>query len=74
MIAIVGSSGSGKSTIGSLLLRYYDTDKGTIYIDDENLKDINLHWWRENVGVVSQGKKKKKRLEHARVFVVIKKN
>ncbi|KAI9263107.1 P-loop containing nucleoside triphosphate hydrolase protein [Phascolomyces articulosus] len=54
VIAIVGSSGSGKSTIGSLLLRYYDTDKGSIYIDDENLKDINLHWWRENVGVVSQ--------------------
>ncbi|KAI9477155.1 P-loop containing nucleoside triphosphate hydrolase protein [Zychaea mexicana] len=54
VIAIVGSSGSGKSTIGSLLLRYYDADKGSIYIDDENLKDINLHWWRENVGVVSQ--------------------
>ncbi|KAI8147888.1 ATP-binding cassette sub-family B member 10, mitochondrial [Fennellomyces sp. T-0311] len=54
VIAVVGSSGSGKSTIGSLLLRYYDADKGSIYIDDENLKDINLHWWRENVGVVSQ--------------------
>ncbi|KAI9311385.1 P-loop containing nucleoside triphosphate hydrolase protein [Dichotomocladium elegans] len=54
VVAVVGSSGSGKSTIGSLLLRYYDADKGSIYIDGVNLKDINLRWWRENVGVVSQ--------------------
>lgn len=54
VIAIVGSSGSGKSTIGSLLLRYYDPLKGSVYIDDVDLKDINLRWWRENVGVVSQ--------------------
>ena len=54
MVAVVGSSGSGKSTIGSMLLRYYDPNHGNIYIDDTNLKDINLTWWRENVGVVSQ--------------------
>lgn len=54
VVAIVGASGSGKSTIGSMLLRYYDPDHGNIYIDDTNLKDINLTWWRENVGVVSQ--------------------
>ncbi|KAI8379607.1 P-loop containing nucleoside triphosphate hydrolase protein [Radiomyces spectabilis] len=54
VIAIVGSSGSGKSTIGSLLLRYYDPNAGSVYVDDTNLKDINLNWWRENVGVVSQ--------------------
>lgn len=54
VVAVVGSSGSGKSTIGSMLLRYYDPDHGNIYIDDTNLKDINLTWWRENVGVVSQ--------------------
>lgn len=54
VIAVVGPSGSGKSTIGSLLLRYYDPLGGNIYVDDTNIKDINLHWWREQVGVVSQ--------------------
>jgi ATP-binding cassette subfamily B (MDR/TAP) protein 10 len=54
VIAVVGPSGSGKSTIGSLLLRYYDPVGGNIYVDDTNIKDINLHWWREQVGVVSQ--------------------
>ncbi|RCI06870.1 ATP-binding cassette sub- B member 10, mitochondrial [Rhizopus stolonifer] len=54
VIAVVGSSGSGKSTIGSLLLRYYDPASGKISVDDTDIKDINLHWWREQVGVVSQ--------------------
>jgi ABC-type multidrug transport system fused ATPase/permease subunit len=54
VIAVVGPSGSGKSTIGSLLLRYYDPLAGNIYVDDTNIKDVNLHWWREQVGVVSQ--------------------
>jgi ATP-binding cassette subfamily B (MDR/TAP) protein 10 len=54
VIAVVGPSGSGKSTIGSLLLRYYDPLVGNIYVDDKNIKDINLHWWREQIGVVSQ--------------------
>lgn len=54
VIAIVGSSGSGKSTIGSLLLRYYDPLAGNVYVDNTNIKDINLRWWREQIGVVSQ--------------------
>ncbi|CAO3644204.1 unnamed protein product [Mucor hiemalis] len=54
VIAVVGSSGSGKSTIGSLLLRYYDPLAGNIYIDGNNIKDVNLRWWREQIGVVSQ--------------------
>ncbi|KAI8967937.1 P-loop containing nucleoside triphosphate hydrolase protein [Mycotypha africana] len=54
VIAVVGSSGSGKSTIGSLLLRYYDPLAGNIYVDDANIKDINLRWWRDQIGVVSQ--------------------
>ncbi|EPB86558.1 ATP-binding cassette, subfamily B (MDR/TAP), member 10 [Mucor circinelloides 1006PhL] len=54
VIAVVGPSGSGKSTIGSLLLRYYDPNAGNIFIDDTSIKDINLRWWREQVGVVSQ--------------------
>ncbi|CAO3664639.1 unnamed protein product [Rhizopus stolonifer] len=54
VIAIVGSSGSGKSTIGSLLLRYYDPLNGQVSVDNTNVKDINLRWWREQIGVVSQ--------------------
>ncbi|KAG1294344.1 hypothetical protein G6F66_005299 [Rhizopus arrhizus] len=54
VIAIVGSSGSGKSTIGSLLLRYYDPLAGNVYVDNTNIRDINLRWWREQIGVVSQ--------------------
>ncbi|KAI7864103.1 P-loop containing nucleoside triphosphate hydrolase protein [Spinellus fusiger] len=54
VVAVVGASGSGKSTLGSLLLRYYDPTQGAIYIDSTNIKDIELHWWRKNIGVVSQ--------------------
>ncbi|KAI8342223.1 hypothetical protein BD560DRAFT_412024 [Blakeslea trispora] len=54
VIAVVGSSGSGKSTLGSLLLRFYDPNQGRITIDDTDIKDIRLGWWREQVGVVSQ--------------------
>ncbi|KAJ2961948.1 hypothetical protein NQZ79_g2838 [Umbelopsis isabellina] len=54
VIAVVGASGSGKSTIGSLLLRYYDPNEGDIFIGDHSIKEINTRWWREQVGLVSQ--------------------
>ncbi|KAI8983895.1 P-loop containing nucleoside triphosphate hydrolase protein [Pilobolus umbonatus] len=54
IIAVVGPSGSGKSTIGSLLLRFYDPLMGNVYVDDVNIKDINLRWLRDQIGVVSQ--------------------
>nr|AJG01604.1 ATP-binding cassette sub-family B MDR/TAP member 1 [Dreissena polymorpha] len=53
-VALVGSSGCGKSTIVQLLQRFYDPEEGQILIDGVNLKDINLKWWRENIGIVSQ--------------------
>ena len=52
--ALVGSSGSGKTTISNLLLRFYDVDKGKILINNINIKDINLEWLRNNIGIVSQ--------------------
>ena len=52
--AIVGSSGSGKTTISNLLLRFYDVDKGEILINNINIKDLNLEWLRNNIGIVSQ--------------------
>ncbi|XP_016663132.1 multidrug resistance protein 1A isoform X2 [Acyrthosiphon pisum] len=53
-VALVGSSGGGKSTVGSLLLRFYDPTEGQVLLDDFDLKYLNLHWLRQNIGVVSQ--------------------
>ena len=53
-VAIVGPSGSGKSTIVDLLLRFYDLEKGTIFVDGTNIEEINTGWLREQIAVVSQ--------------------
>ncbi len=52
--AIVGSTGSGKSTIIKLLNRFYELDSGLIHIDDINIEDYSLSSLRENIGFVSQ--------------------
>jgi ATP-binding cassette subfamily B protein/subfamily B ATP-binding cassette protein MsbA len=52
--ALVGASGSGKSTIVDLLLRLYDVDKGGVYIDDVNIKDYDIYSFRRKIGFVSQ--------------------
>jgi ATP-binding cassette subfamily B (MDR/TAP) protein 1 len=51
---IIGSSGCGKSTFIALLLRWYDPNRGGIYIDDINTKDYNLKWLREKMSIVNQ--------------------
>jgi ABC-type multidrug transport system fused ATPase/permease subunit len=53
-IAIVGPSGVGKSTIASLLLRFYDIDGGTIEIDGKNIYDFDLETLRGNMSIVPQ--------------------
>ena len=53
-VALVGSSGSGKSTIVNLLLRLYDVEKGGIYIDDTNIKEYDIFSYLKKVGFVSQ--------------------
>ncbi|VDK59733.1 unnamed protein product [Anisakis simplex] len=53
-IALVGHSGCGKSTLISLLLRYYDTNSGSIKVDGEDIRNLNLDWLRNIIGVVSQ--------------------
>ena len=54
MIAIVGPTGVGKTTIVSLLERFYDPLSGKITIDGHNLKDITLHSLRNNISLVLQ--------------------
>jgi subfamily B ATP-binding cassette protein MsbA len=53
-IALVGQSGSGKSTIANLLTRFYDVNDGTISIDGTDIKDINLQSLRGLMGLVTQ--------------------
>nr|GMC98675.1 ABC transporter B family member 19-like [Ipomoea batatas] len=54
VVALVGSSGCGKSTIISLAMRFYDPVKGEILLDNQNIKDLDLRFLRRNIGVVSQ--------------------
>lgn len=53
-IALVGKSGSGKSTIAKLLLQYHTPQKGNIYIDNKSISSMNVKNWRDNISYVSQ--------------------
>ncbi|MCZ7418657.1 MULTISPECIES: ABC transporter ATP-binding protein [unclassified Micromonospora] len=53
-VAIVGRSGAGKSTIIGLLMRYFDTDAGSIRINDRDIRELALRNLRSMIGVVSQ--------------------
>ena len=53
-VAIVGSSGSGKSTIGRLLFRFYDVNSGALRIDGQNVRDVTQTSLHEQIGVVPQ--------------------
>jgi ATP-binding cassette subfamily B protein len=54
MVAIIGRTGSGKSTIANLLLRMYDTTSGEVLIDNEPVKKLNLEGFRAQIGFVPQ--------------------
>lgn len=53
-VAMVGATGAGKSTVINLLSRFYEINKGTIYIDGTNINDYKLEELRKNTGVVLQ--------------------
>ena len=53
-VALVGPSGSGKSTVVQLLERFYDPSAGSIRLDGTDLRELNVKWLRENIGLVSQ--------------------
>lgn len=54
MTAVVGGSGSGKSTIASLLLRFYYPLSGQILFDGYSVKELDWTWLRKNIALVSQ--------------------
>lgn len=53
-IALVGATGSGKTTIVNLLMRFYPIDSGGIYIDGKNIMNLNRDWLRHNTAIVLQ--------------------
>ena len=53
-VALVGSSGSGKTTLCNLIPRFYELDRGTIKIDNKDIKNITLKSLRDSIGVVQQ--------------------
>jgi len=53
-VAFVGPSGSGKSTTVQLIQRFYDASSGMVKVDGVDVKELNLKWLREQIGIVSQ--------------------
>ena len=54
MSGLVGKSGAGKSTIINLVCRFYEPDSGSVSIDGEDLRSVDLEDWRRNIGIVMQ--------------------
>jgi len=53
-VALVGSSGSGKSTVIQLVERFYDPDSGVVMLDGVDLRQLNVRWLRMQIGLVGQ--------------------
>ena len=51
-VALVGSSGCGKSTCIQLVQRFYDPELGSVKVDGINIKDLNIGWLRDHIGIV----------------------
>lgn len=54
VIALVGESGGGKSTVSNLIQRFYDPDSGEILVDNVPLKELDTVWYRKHIASVSQ--------------------
>lgn len=53
-VGIIGATGSGKSTLMNLLCRFYDATEGNVYVDNINVKDMDLYSLRQNIGMAMQ--------------------
>ena len=54
VVALVGPSGGGKSTVAALISRLYEPDEGQLLLDDRPVVELDPHWLRQQIGVVSQ--------------------
>ena len=54
VVALVGPSGGGKSTVAALISRFYDVQRGEIKLDGLSISELNMDWLREHVAVVRQ--------------------
>jgi len=54
MVAVVGATGSGKTTIANLIARFYDVNEGRVMIDGHDVRDISIDTLRQQIGIVSQ--------------------
>lgn len=54
MIGLVGPSGAGKSTLVHLIARFFEAEEGEILVDGHPIQDLDLHWFRRQIGVVLQ--------------------
>jgi len=54
LVAVVGETGSGKTTIASLIARFYDVDSGSVTVDDIDVRDLKISSLRKNIGIVTQ--------------------
>ena len=52
-VALVGSSGCGKSTTIQLLQRFYDPEQGTVLLDGRDIRQLNVKWLRQQIGEIS---------------------
>ena len=52
-VALVGSSGCGKSTTIQLLQRFYDPEQGTVLLDGRDIRQLNVKWLRQQIGEMS---------------------
>ena len=53
-VALVGPSGCGKSTCVQLIQRFYDPDEGVVFLDGKDMKEYNVGWLRDQIGIVGQ--------------------
>ncbi|PWZ22881.1 ABC transporter B family member 19 [Zea mays] len=53
-VAVVGGSGSGKSTVMALIKRFYGPNEGQVLLDNNDIKTLQLRWFREQIGLVNQ--------------------
>ena len=53
-VGLVGRSGCGKSTVIALIQRFYDVKRGSVKVDDVDIRELDIHWHRQHTALVSQ--------------------